>query len=117
LILPFRPRNLLVNEDCKLKIADFGLARIYNENNSSTIIAMTEYVTTRWYRAPEIIVGWSMYTAAVDMWAAGCIMGELLGRTPLFPGSDSGKQLELISNTLGKPPIEFIEQARKPVYK
>jgi serine/threonine protein kinase len=71
LALPLhRPRNLLVNADCKLKIADFGLARLYvNGKDGTKIVEMTDFVTTRWYRAPEVIIGWSNYTSAVDMWA------------------------------------------------
>jgi mitogen-activated protein kinase 15 len=106
-----------VNEDCTLKVADFGLARLYDENNENKILAMTEYVTTRWYRAPEIIVGWAKYTAAVDMWALGCILGELLGRTPMFPGTDSNKQLELISKVIGAPDEQFADQSKKPSYR
>ena len=78
---------------------------------------MTEYVTTRWYRAPEVLVGWSVYSSAVDVWAVGCIIGELIGRTPMFPGADSMKQLELICNLLGKPPSNFVERSRKPIYR
>ena len=106
-----------MNENCHVKIADFGLARLYNATNSTMITAMTEYVTTRWYRAPEIIVGWSHYSSAVDIWAVGCIEAELLGRTPLFPGADSVKQLELTANFLGQPPPDFIQRARKAEYR
>ena len=88
-----KPRNLLVNGDCLLKVADFGLARFYNETNECKIVSMTEYVTTRWYRAPEILVGWPKYSASVDIWAVGCIVGELVNRTPVFPGSDSMRQI------------------------
>jgi serine/threonine protein kinase len=112
-----KPRNILVNGNCLLKLADFGLARIYDGSNSSKIIAMTEYITTRWYRAPEILVGWSNYGAAIDLWAAGCIIGELIGRSPMFPGSDSLKQIQLIVQCLGKPDNAFIENCRKPFYK
>jgi mitogen-activated protein kinase 1/3/mitogen-activated protein kinase 6 len=73
-------RNLLVNSNCSLKIADFGLARVYNPQNDKKIAPMTEYVTTRWYRAPEILVGWPRYSSAVDIWAAGTILAELIGR-------------------------------------
>jgi serine/threonine protein kinase len=110
-----RPRNILVNSDCQLKIADFGLARIYNEQNNSKIVAMTEYVTTRWYRAPEVLVGWAQYTTGVDMWAVGCIVAELVGRTPIFPGADSLQQLTLICQCLGKPSAAFIKACRKPI--
>lgn len=114
-----RPRNILVNADCQLKLADFGLARIYNERNDDRVTMLTDYVTTRWYRAPEVIhVGWSQYTSAVDMWAVGCIVAELLGRAPLFPGADTMKQIELISRIMGKPDEQFIRRScRKNVYR
>ncbi len=112
-----KPRNLLVNADCCLKVADFGLARQYNESNSGKIAPMTDYVTTRWYRAPEIIVGWCTYSAAVDMWAVGCIIAELIMRTPIFPGADTMKQLESICRILGKPDVRFIKKAKKPQFR
>ena len=58
--------------------------------------SMTDYVATRWYRAPEIIVGWNGYTKAVDVWGIGCILAELVLRKPLFAGSDNEEQLRLI---------------------
>jgi serine/threonine protein kinase len=106
-----------VNSDCCLKVADFGLARIYNEQSCSKIVAMTEYVTTRWYRAPEILVGWGKYTTAIDMWAVGCIVAELVGRSPLFPGSDSYKQMQLICQCTGKPSSDFIASCRKEPFR
>ena len=75
---------------------------------------MTDYVATRWYRAPEIITGWVEYTKAVDMWAVGCILAELLGRKPLWPGSDSQHQLELICQCVGKPHPETIARIQTP---
>ena len=61
-----RPRNILVNADCSLKLADFGLARVYKDDgNVESAVAITDYVTTRWYRAPEVIVGWTSYSAAI----------------------------------------------------
>ena len=104
-----KPRNLLINSNCVLKVADFGLSRIYNPTNETKITNMTDYVTTRWYRAPEVLVGWSKYTAAVDMWAVGTILAELIGRSPLFPGSDSLKQLDMIVRLMGKPPDKFMQ--------
>ncbi len=106
-----------MNADCCLKVADFGLARVYNDNNDDRITVLTDYVTTRWYRAPEVIVGWPRYTSAVDMWAVGCIIAELIGRTPLFPGADTMKQIELISKIMGKPDETFIKRSRKAAYK
>jgi serine/threonine protein kinase len=112
-----KPRNLLINKDCTLKVADFGLARIYNDDNSSTIAAMTEYVTTRWYRAPEVLVGWGKYGSAVDMWSTGCILAELINREPILPGKECWHQLSLICQLLGKPLHSFIEGAQKPSYR
>lgn len=112
-----KPRNLLVNGDCTLKVADFGLSRLYNEYNETKIMAMTEYVTTRWYRAPEVLVGWSKYSSKIDMWALGCIMAELIGRAPLFPGNDSMRQIDLICQCLGKPNEAFVQQCRKSAFR
>lgn len=72
----------MLNKDCDLKICDLGLARGYENEEEFK----TEYVITRWYRAPEVILNASEYTKAVDIYAVGCIIAELLGRTPLFPG-------------------------------
>ena len=106
-----------MNGDCQLKVADFGLARLYTEKNDTKIIAMTEYVTTRWYRAPEVLVGWSHYSSSVDIWAVGCILAELIGRSPLFPGNDSMRQVHLISQFLGKPDELFVQQCKKSAYR
>ena len=102
-----KPRNLLVNSNCDLKICDFGLARadipeLYNAG------AMTDYISTRWYRAPELLLGSEYYTTAVDMWSVGCILAELLLRKPFLPGSDTENQLELVVNCIGKPDSKYI---------
>ncbi|MGH0173179.1 UNVERIFIED_CONTAM: hypothetical protein FKN15_064832 [Acipenser sinensis] len=76
-----KPSNLAVNQNCELKILDFGLAR-HAESE------MTGYVVTRWYRAPEIILNWMHYTQTVDMWSVGCILAELITGHVLFPGKD-----------------------------
>jgi len=116
-----KPRNLLVNSNCDLKICDFGLARVDFElrgegqrAGGGTAKVMTDYVATRWYRAPEIIAGYVEYTKAVDMWAVGCILAELLGRKPLWPGSDSKQQLGLICQCIGKPTQTTIERIQQP---
>eukprot|EP00850_Spirogloea_muscicola_P012422 SM000080S22937 [mRNA] locus=s80:240271:241973:- [translate_table: standard] len=93
-----KPSNLLLNASCDLKICDFGLARTGSEKGF-----MTEYVVTRWYRAPELLLSCEEYTAAIDLWSVGCIFAELLGRTPLFPGKDYIHQLKLIINSIGSP--------------
>lgn len=98
-----KPGNLLVNADCDLKICDFGLARGFSENIEQNSGFMTEYVATRWYRAPEIMLSFSNYTKAIDIWSVGCILGELLGGKPLFRGKDYVDQLNQILLILGTP--------------
>ncbi|KAI3422713.1 Mitogen-activated protein kinase [Psidium guajava] len=93
-----KPSNLLLNANCDLKIGDFGLARTTSETDF-----MTEYVVTRWYRAPELLLNCSEYTAAIDMWSVGCILGEIATREPLFPGKDYVHQLRLITELIGSP--------------
>ncbi|KAI3995225.1 hypothetical protein MKX01_032027 [Papaver californicum] len=93
-----KPSNLLLNANCDLKICDFGLARPTSENEF-----MTEYVVTRWYRAPELLLNSSDYTAAIDVWSVGCIFMELMNRRPLFAGRDHVHQLRLLTELLGTP--------------
>lgn len=102
-----KPSNILVNYSCEVKICDFGLARIQTPNVSQSALLenhLTEYVATRWYRAPEIMLLLSMYSTSVDLWSVGCIMAELYIKTPLFPGKDYRNQLMLILQFLGTPP-------------
>ncbi|CEG75681.1 Putative CMGC/MAPK protein kinase [Rhizopus microsporus] len=100
-----KPSNLLVNTRCELKICDFGLARGYIDPSSGQTDAgfMTEYVATRWYRAPEIMLGFKSYTKAIDMWSVGCVFAELLGGKPLFKGRHFVDQLNQILYVLGTP--------------
>lgn len=93
-----KPSNLFLNSNCDLKIGDFGLARTTSETDF-----MTEYVVTRWYRAPELLLNCSEYTAAIDVWSVGCILGEIMTKEPLFPGRDYVHQLRLITELLGSP--------------
>ncbi|XP_034391389.1 mitogen-activated protein kinase 12 isoform X2 [Cyclopterus lumpus] len=95
-----KPGNLAINQDCELKILDFGLAR-------QADIEMTGYVVTRWYRAPEVILSWMHYTQTVDIWSVGCIMAEMLQGKPLFKGSDHLNQLTEIMKLTGTPTQEF----------
>ncbi|KAJ6686276.1 MITOGEN-ACTIVATED PROTEIN KINASE [Salix purpurea] len=74
-----KPSNLFLNANCDLKIGDFGLARTTSETDF-----MTEYVVTRWYRAPELLLNCSEYTAAIDIWSVGCILGEIMTRQPFI---------------------------------
>jgi len=105
-----KPRNLLVNSNCDLKICDFGLARVNFSNEEFGLSPHTEYVCTRWYRAPEVLCCWTDYTEAVDVWSIGCIFAEMLGRKALFPGHNSQHQLQLIIAFLGTISEEEIEK-------
>lgn len=108
-----KPSNLLLNSNCDLKVCDFGLAR--GVIAQADQLALTEYVVTRWYRAPEIMLSCNTYTYAIDVWSVGCILGELLGRKPMFPGEDYIHQLTLINQLLGTPneeDLEFIESEK-----
>ncbi|KAF4586609.1 MAP kinase Pmk1 [Pleurotus pulmonarius] len=104
-----KPSNLLLNANCDLKLCDFGLARSARPppnvaNDSSTF--MTEYVATRWYRAPEVMLTFKEYTRAIDMWSVGCVLAEMLSGKPLFPGRDYHHQLSIILDILGTPSID-----------
>ena len=96
-----KPSNLLLNANCDLKICDFGLARTNTQDKNRDF--MTEYVVTRWYRAPELLLSCAEYSVAIDIWSSGCILAELLGRKPLFPGKDYVHQLNLITKVIGTP--------------
>ena len=116
-----KPSNLLLNSDCLMKVADFGLARSMHarahapatsdDNSRQTQLGalgaaaddpyhadtiLTDYVATRWYRAPEILLGSTSYTKGVDMWAVGCIVAEMFYGKPLLPGTSTMNQLEKI---------------------
>jgi len=120
-----KPSNILLNSNCDLRLCDFGLARgetspgmrggvpcshslrtpphnvprvrLYAGVHDESAAPLTEYVVTRWYRAPEIMLAMRAYTKAVDVWAVGCILAELIRRKPLFPGSDYMDQLKMIT--------------------
>jgi len=110
-----KPRNLLVNSNCDLKICDFGLSRTieYQERTGN----MTDYVATRWYRAPELLLAAKEYGPSVDMWSVGCILAELLRRKPFLPGTETKNQLELIIDVFGNPSEEEVEQVSKEKFK
>jgi len=112
-----KPENILVNgENCNLKITDFGLARgVWKEKGNSWLL--TEYVVTRWYRAPEVMCSKKMYDKAIDVWAAGCIFAEFFLKKPLFPGRDHLHQLKLIFHILGSPPKGALDWVQDPSAK
>ncbi|CAI5732277.1 unnamed protein product [Peronospora destructor] len=117
-----KPSNILVTSTCEAKICDLGLARYVDYSKSKRIkwpssddglVELTEYVVTRWYRAPEILLDGCRYGKPSDLWSAGCILGELLGRKPLFPGSSTINQLNRIFNVLGTPDTFYIAKIYK----
>jgi len=100
-----KPSNLLLNANCDLKICDFGLARIADPRTNHVGV-LTEYVATRWYRAPEIMLNSKAYTKAIDVWSVGCIMAEMFGNRALFPGKHYLDQIQLIMKVTGTPSDE-----------
>ncbi|GLI63570.1 hypothetical protein VaNZ11_006567 [Volvox africanus] len=111
-----KPSNLLLNSDCQVKLADFGLARSVSQLNASDgqNPILTDYVATRWYRAPEILLGSTKYTFGVDMWSSGCILGELLLGKPIFPGTSTMNQLDRIVEFCGRPAPADVEAIDSP---
>jgi mitogen-activated protein kinase 15 len=97
-----KPSNILINSDAYVKICDFGLARCINATTNKDV-TMTDYVATRWYRAPEILLGSTKYTTQADMWSVGCIFGELLSGKPMFPGTSTLNQINKVLEVTGKP--------------
>jgi serine/threonine protein kinase len=108
-----KPRNLLVNTNCDLKICDFGFARSVIDDIKVPGLMFTDYVATRWYRAPELILGLSEYGDSVDMWSVGCILAELLGRKSFLCGSSSDEQLKIIIDLLGTPTEDCISNIQE----
>lgn len=110
-----KPSNLLLNSDCQVKVCDFGLARsLVQANDHARNPVLTDYVATRWYRAPEILLGSTSYTKGVDLWAVGCILGELLSGKPIFPGTSTMNQLDRIMEVTGRPSPEDIDAIKSP---
>lgn len=129
-----KPSNILLNCNCDLKICDFGLARVADPEHDHVGIltgkrsalagagrwdahlelAIAEYVATRWYRAPEIMLNSKAYTQSIDVWSVGCIMAEMIGNRPLFPGKHYLNQLSLILNVVGSPSDE-VRHGKSPV--
>lgn len=112
-----KPSNLLVNSNCDLAICDFGLARGVDDDAGK----LTEYVVTRWYRAPELLCETKDYDEAIDVWSVGCIFAEMLRRKPFFRGDTPQHQLETVISVLGMPSedaMSFVqhEAARKAIH-
>ena len=104
-----KAQNVLLDDPVNpvsAKLCDFGLARSLtheSHDHEYTNPALTEYVATRWYRAPEILLASPKYTKGVDMWSVGCILGEMLVGSPIFPGTSTFNQLERILKYIPSP--------------
>merc|ERR1719426_718637 len=110
-----KPSNILLNSECQVKVCDFGLARsVVQQNDHASNPVLTDYVATRWYRAPEILLGSTSYTKGVDTWSVGCILGELISGKPIFPGTSTMNQLDRIMEVTGRPSPEDVEAIKSP---
>ena len=114
-----KPENLLIDENLNLKLCDFGFARKVKLNkNNNNINEMTDYVATRWYRSPELLLSGGIYGPDVDYWAVGCIMGELADGNPMFPGENETDQINCIIKILGNLPDELVNMFySNPIYE
>jgi renal tumor antigen len=102
-----QPENILITDD-ELKLADFGSCRgIYSKQ------PYTEYISTRWYRAPECLLTDGFYNYKMDMWGVGCVFFEVLSLYPLFPGTNELDQVQKIHAILGTPPAETLAKLKK----
>ena len=110
-----KPENLLITDDLNVKLCDFGFARVLKTDPTERL---TDYVATRWYRAPELLLSQGEYGKEVDFWAIGCIMGELVDGNPLFPGEDEMDQIHCIQKILGNLTEEQAELfGNNPLYQ
>jgi p38 MAP kinase len=116
-----KPQNILINSNLAARICDLGLARVSAPRDGLS----TGYVTTRWYRAPEVMLTWQHYTNALDVWSVGCILAEMLNRLnkratfidsksrvayyAIFPADSHAEHLRMILETLGAPPPQVID--------
>ena len=107
-----KPSNILLNSECVAKVADLGLARSIAVQEGGSRLILTEYVATRWFRAPEILLGAQSYTKGIDMWSLGCILGEMLLGKPIFPGTSTLNQLDRILEVTGRPTKEDIDDIK-----
>lgn len=104
-----KPKNILISAKCEVKLCDFGLARVYYELKvDQKTENLTDYVATRWYRAPELLLGNENYDDKIDIWSVGCVLAEMFLRKPFLMGTDWKNQLFLILDLLGRPNPENI---------
>ena len=107
-----KPSNIFINSDCHVKLGDFGLARTL-DNNPKLDGVVTDYVATRWYRAPEMILAAQKYGKPIDMWSVGCILYELLVGTPLLPGKSTKDMIRMMFGVTGFPDRKEYNEVKK----
>ncbi|KAK7308914.1 hypothetical protein RJT34_05247 [Clitoria ternatea] len=103
--------NLLIDSNGNLKIADFGLATVYDPKKKQPL---TSRVVTLWYRAPELLLGATEYGAAIDLWSVGCILAELLAGKPIMPGRTEVEQMHKIFKLCGSPSEDYWQRTKFP---
>ena len=107
----FKPSNVLINEDCTVKLCDFGMSRGIKEEN----VLLTEYVVTRYYRAPEVMLSSHHYSKKIDVWSVGCAFAELLSKKFMFPGQNYIDQIKLIIDVLGTQDVNIPKKNFKDI--
>lgn len=105
-----KPENVLLSKEGIIKICDFGSSKVIDPNGKNT-----PYIVSRYYRAPELMLCLTKYSTAIDIWAAGCIMAELVTLTPLFKGKTEGDQLFAIFRVLGSMNADETQEYKKRV--
>ncbi len=105
-----KPENVLFTEDERVKICDFGSSKFIKKGQTKS----TPYIVSRYYRAPELLLGLNSYDEKIDIFAAGCIMAELFTLTPIFPGKTEGLQLFEQMCVLGKPGVNYFNKFNLP---
>ena len=109
-----KPSNILVDSSCLIKLCDFGLCRSISSGELPENIELTDYVATRWYRSPEILMGSRKYNEGIDLWSVGCIIGEMFRCRPLIPGASTMAQVEMIFELTGNPTAGDVNSWQSP---
>ena len=109
-----KPSNILVDSSCLIKLCDFGLCRSISSDELPENIEFTDYIATRWYRSPEILMGSRKYNEGIDLWSVGCIIGEMFRCRPLIPGASTMAQVEMIFELTGNPTAGDVNSWQSP---
>ena len=110
-----KPSNILLTPQCKVKVADFGNSRSIKAVGVKESLNLTRDIGTRWYSAPEMLLGSKSYGKPIDMWALGCLFGEMIAGKPLFRGTSTVEQVAVIFSIIGWPTVEDIKAIKCPI--